>query len=179
MDNFLHISSIWLHVLGVALWLGPQFFMAFAWVPASRRITDLPTRVQAMTTITRRFGYIGGIGLLLLLISGMYQISTWRDYYAMPDDVEFTSLWYGLLFVIKMNVLIVMLILAGLHVFVVGPRQLKLLERQADGEPVLDDEIRSARRMSMMLSIGALILTLALVALGIAMGTGQFSFDEV
>ena len=34
VENFLHIFFIWLHILGVALFVGPQFFLAFAWVPA-------------------------------------------------------------------------------------------------------------------------------------------------
>jgi uncharacterized membrane protein len=62
VDNFWHIFFIWMHILGVALLVGPQFFLALAWIPASREITDLRARVKAMRTITRRFGYIGGGG---------------------------------------------------------------------------------------------------------------------
>ena len=62
MDNTLHIIAVWTHILGIALFVGPQFFLAFAWVPASRGISDLPTRTRAMRTITRRFAWIGGTG---------------------------------------------------------------------------------------------------------------------
>ena len=109
MDQFLHILAIWVHVLGIALWVGPQFFMALAWVPTSRKIEDLPTRVAAMRTITRRFAYIGGTGLVLIIAAGTYLIIDWRDYYGVPEETEFTSLRFGLWFIIKMTVLLVML----------------------------------------------------------------------
>ena len=181
MDNFWHISATWLHILGIALFVGPQFFLAFAWIPASRRIADLPTRVDAMRTITRRFGYIGGVGLALIIGSGLYQILTWRDYYAMPpaDDLAFTSIRYGVIFIIKMNALIAMLILVGLHTFWIGPKQLNLLEEQARGGEVLDDEVRSWRRISMIVSIVALVITLAIMAMGASMGATQYSFQDV
>src|SRR5207247_2175664 len=98
MQNAMHVVFLWMHILGIALFVGPQFFLAFAWVPASRQIADLPTRVQAMRTITRRFGYIGGVGLLLILIGGGYLIGNWREYYHQPDDLGFTDIRYGVIF---------------------------------------------------------------------------------
>ncbi len=180
MDNFLHITATWLHILGIALFVGPQFFLAFAWIPASRRIKDLQTRVDAMRTITRRFGVIGGIGLALLLVSGTYQISTWRDYYGVPAEDDFTGIRYGLIFVIKMSALIVMVALVAYHTFVLGPKQLNMLEEQAKGGDVLDDEIRGARVQSMIVSIVALIITLAIMGMGVSMGaTDRFSLAPV
>lgn len=178
MDNFLHILAVWVHILGIALWLGPQFFLAFAWVPASRGIQDLPTRVAAMRTITRRFAWIGGAGLVLIILAGTYLISNWRDYYAQPDDVEFTSLRYGVFFIIKMNLLILMLIAAGLHMFWLGPRQLAKLEDKARGENVDESDLRRIRMQSMMLSIAALVLTLAIMVLGAMIGTPSWSLQE-
>ena len=178
MENVLHIAAIWLHILGIALFVGPQFFLAFAWVPASRGITDLPTRVQAMRTITRRFGYLGGFGLVLIIVAGSYLIATWRDFYALPDDVAFTSLRYGVIFIIKMCVLLVMLAVVGLHTFVIGPRLLNRLEAQANGEPVPEADLRRLRMQSMALSILGLILALAIMAMGVTMNTHSYSFQD-
>lgn len=178
MEYFLHITATWLHILGIALFVGPQFFLAFAWVPASRRIPDLRTRAEAMRTITRRFGYIGGIGLLLIILAGTYLISTWRDYYSFPEDADFASVRYGLIFIIKMTALIVMLALVGFHTFVIGPRQIDLMDRQANGESV-DDEMRGKRIQSMITSILALVLTLAIMVMGVSMSATGFSFQDV
>lgn len=179
MDQFLHILAIWVHVLGIALWVGPQFFLAFAWVPASRRIEDLPTRVAAMRTITRRFGYIGGTGLVMIVAAGSYLIADWRDYYGVPEDTEFTSVRFGLWFIIKMTVFLVMLVAVALHIFVLGPRQLEKLEDRARGLTVDEDELRSIRVQSMMLSIAGLVLTLAIMVMGSMIGTAGWSLQEV
>lgn len=178
MDNALHISMIWLHVLGIALFVGPQVFLAFAWVPASRQIEDLPTRVRAMRTITRRFLYIGSVGLVMIIGAGSYLISDWRDYYGIPDDAGFTSLRFGVWFIIKMNVLIVMLIVTGLHTFVAGPRQLAKYEARARGEAVSEAELRSVRMQSMTLSILGLVLTLAIMVMGAMIGASGWAFQE-
>lgn len=167
-----------MHILGIALFVGPQFFLAFAWIPASRGITDLPTRVQAMRTITQRFLWLGGIGLGLILVAGTYLIMSWRSYYAQPDEVGFNSVWYGVLFSVKMLVLAVMLTVTGIHTFVVGPKQVALMEQKAQGKPVTDAQILVVRKRSMRLSISGLLLTLALMALGVMMNTANFSMGE-
>jgi uncharacterized membrane protein len=179
VENFLHIAAIWTHILGIALFVGPQFFLAFAWVPASRGITDPATRVRAMRTITRRFGYIGGAGLVLILLAGSYLIASWRDYYSQPDDLEFTSIRYGVIFIIKMLVLLVMLAVVAVHTFITGPRLLAGLEAQAEGRPVTDHEIARLRRQSMVLSITGLVLVLAIMVMGASMSSTNYSFQDV
>ena len=177
MEDALHIAAIWLHILGIALFVGPQFFLAFAWVPASRGITDMPTRVRAMRTITRRFGYIGGIGLLCILIAGTYLIATWRDFYSVDPDVGFNDIRFGVIFSIKMTILLVMLIVLALHTWKVGPKLLETMEAQANGKPVSDAELRTARRNSMALSITALVLTLIIMVMGTMLTTTSFSLQ--
>ena len=177
MDTTLHIVAIWTHILGIALFVGPQFFLAFAWVPASRKMQPLETRVQAMRTITRRFGYIGGTGLVLILIAGTYLVSTWRDFYAIPDDLEFTSLRYGVIFIITMSVLLLMLVIIGIHTFMVGPRLVDVIEEQSKGR-ASDAQVAAVRRWSMILSISGLVLTLAIMVLGVMLGTPTYSLQE-
>ncbi len=177
MDNFLHITAIWVHILGIALFVGPQFFLAFAWVPASRQIEDLQVRARAMRTITRRFGYIGGIGLLLIIGAGSYLISDWRDFYAVGGDVGFTDLRFGVIFIVKMTLLLVMLAVVGAHMLFAGPRQLRLLEARAAGQDVSDEELRRVRMFSMALSITGLLLTLAIMVMGVSLSTTEYSLQ--
>lgn len=176
MDNFLHIAAVWLHILGIALFVGPQFFLAFAWVPASRQIEDLPARTRAMRTITRRFGYIGGVGLVLIVAAGSYLIATWRDFYAV-GDTSFLDLRFGVIFTIKMTLLLVMLVVVGLHMLVTGPRQLRLMEARAAGADVPEEELRRIRMQSMALSITGLVLTLAIMVMGVSLSTVEYSIQ--
>ena len=175
MDNFLHIFLIWMHILGVALLVGPQFFLAFAWVPASRGIEDMPTRIKAMRTITRRFGYIGGAGLVLIVIAGSYLIADWRNYYGVSDDTGFTDVRFGVVFIIKMTLLLVMLAALAIHIFILGPRQMDRMEAQARGEKVSDEEMRKARMQSMFFSITGLVLVLVIMVMGVMLNSVAWS----
>ena len=181
MENTLHIIALWMHILGIAIFVGPQFLLAFAWVPASRNIADLPTRVAAMRTMTTRFAWLGGVGLALILVAGIYLVSTWRSYYGLPgrDELAFNDLRYGVIFSIKMAVLLVMLVITALHTFVVGPKLLRRMEARAAGETVADSELAGIRRQSMVLSMSGLTLTLAIMAMGAMMNAAQYSLREM
>lgn len=179
MDNFWHVFFIWMHILGVALLVGPQFFMALAWIPASREITDLRARIKAMRTITRRFGYIGGAGIVLLVLAGSFLIADWRDYYGVPSDAEFTGLRFGVVFIVKMSLFVVMLAALAVHMFWLGPRQLERMEAQANGERISEAEVRSARVTSMVTSILGLVLALAIMVLGAMLNTASWSLQEI
>lgn len=179
VDNFWHIFFIWMHILGVALLVGPQFFMAFAWIPASRGIDDMRARVKAMRTITRRFGYVGGAGIVLIVTAGSYLIADWRDYYAVEDSVSFTALRFGVVFIVKMTLFTVMIAALAAHMFWLGPHQLEALEAQANGERISEAEIRSARKISMFTSILALVLSLAIMVMGAMLNTAGWSLQEV
>lgn len=170
-----------MHVLGIALFVGPQFLLAFAWVPASRNITDLPTRVAAMRTMTVRFAWLGGLGLALILVAGLYLIATFRSYYNLPgrDELSLNDLRYGVIFSIKMAVLVVMLVITALHTFVVGPKLLRRMEARAAGETVAESELAGIRRQSMVLSMSGLTLTLAIMVMGAMMNAAQYSLHRI
>jgi uncharacterized membrane protein len=177
VENTLHVIFIWMHILGIAMFVGPQFFLAFAWGPAAKTIPDQRTRVDLTRKLTRAFGRIGGLGLLLIIIAGSYLISTWRDFYE-QQDADFTGIRYGLLFIVKMVIFVLMLAVVGLHTYVVGPRLVEALDAQANGR---GDEtmVANARKASVAASAVGLLLALAIMVLGVMMNTTEFSFQDV
>lgn len=179
MQETLHAAAIWLHILGIALFVGPQFFLAFAWAPASRGIEDMQVRLKAMRTITRRFGYVGGAGLLCILVAGLYLVLSWKSYYAIAGDVGFYDVRFGWVFTIKMVILATMLSVLAVHTFIVGPRLMDRLEAQANGENVTEEEIHAVRMRSMSLSIAGLALTLVIMVMGAMLNTYRFSLRGV
>ncbi|MFB3053216.1 MAG: hypothetical protein ACE1ZT_05060, partial [Dehalococcoidia bacterium] len=48
----------WIHIVAVAVWLGPQFFMFLVTVPAVRVIEDPEVRLRVMKVIVTRFGWL-------------------------------------------------------------------------------------------------------------------------
>ncbi|MGI8925519.1 MAG: hypothetical protein ACR2HN_02585 [Tepidiformaceae bacterium] len=177
MDDFLRISAIWLHILGIALFVGPQFFLAFAWVPAARGIGDMPTRIAATRNLARGFSRIGGIGLLLIIVAGSYLIADWRDYYSIPDETGFTDIRYGGIFISKMVVFLLMLVVVGYHMAVAGPRLIDAMEAESMGNGTAAD-VRRARVLSMAFSITGLVLALVIMAMGVMMNTTSFSLEQ-
>ena len=178
MDNFWHIFFIWMHIFGVALFVGPQFFLALAVVPASRQIGDLKTRVNTIRMVTRRFGFIGGTGLVLIVAAGSYLIADWRDYYGVPEDAGFTDLRFGVVFIIKMTLFMVMLAIVAVHMFYLGPKQIETMEAQANGERISDDEVRSARVQSVVASATGLAIAIVLMVMGAMLNTASWSLQE-
>ena len=177
MDTFLHIGALWIHILGIALFVGPQFFLAFAWIPASRLIEDLPTRARAMRKITTRFGYLGSVGIVLIVIAGSYLIATWRDWHGEGAalDASFIDYRFGLIFIVKMAIFIVMLLIVGLHMFVVGPAQVEAFEELANGDASANSRVLRLRRVSMAVSITGLLLTLIIMVMGSMLSASVFS----
>lgn len=175
MENTLHIVFVWVHILGIALFVGPQFFLAVAWVPVARGIADQRVRADLTRKLTRRFGWLGGAGLVMIVVAGGYLIGNWRDYYAQPGDLGFTELRYGVLFIIKMGLFVAMLGVVGLHTFVVGPRLADAIDAEVAGTAG-PDATRKARVASMVFSISGLALALAIMVLGVMMNTTKFSF---
>lgn len=174
----LHAFFIWLHILGVALWTGPQVYLAVGWPGAARQIPDLQTKVNTIRVLTRRLAYLGGFGLVLLVAAGTYFLFTWRDYYAIPDDVGFFDLRFGVVWAVKMAVVAVMLAVTSLHMFVVGPGQLAAMEAEGRGEPGSGERLRRARQHSRMLSGSGLALTFAIMGLGAMLNTAAWSMQE-
>jgi uncharacterized membrane protein len=175
VEDTLHIIAIWMHVLGIAIFVGPQFFLAFAWVPVARTIEDQRVRANLTRKLTRRFGHLGGVGLVLIVVAGTYLISTWRDFYSVGDDVSFADVRYGVVFMVKMTLFIVMLAVVGLHTFMIGPRLVSAMEAEVEGRGS-PQATRTARGASMALSILGLVLALAIMVLGVMMNTKEWSF---
>ena len=130
-----------------------------------------------MKLITRRFGYIGGAGIVMLVGAGTYLIADWRNYYGVPDDIGFMDLRFGVVFTIKMTLLLVMLAVLAVHMFYLGPRQLEAMEAQANGERISEAEVKRARMMSMTASILGLGLALALMVMGVMLNSASWSLQ--
>lgn len=178
MDDTLRIIAVWTHILGIALLVGPQFFLAFAWGPAARTIGDQRIRLELTRKMTTSFGWIGGAGIALLILAGSYLIATWRDHYGIPDDASFTAMRYGVIFIVKMSVLVVMLAIVAAHMFFVGPRLVDAMDAHINhGGPEAD--VKAARKLSMLFSVVGLLLALALMVMGVMMNTTTFSFRDV
>jgi len=61
----------WLHVIAATIWVGPQFFLFIAAVPAMRTVEDVQTRARAMRVLTTRFGWLAWGAMAVLVLTGI------------------------------------------------------------------------------------------------------------
>jgi uncharacterized membrane protein len=164
---------LWIHLLAVSIWIGPQVFLFAAAIPAMRTIEDVHERTRLTRIIVTRFSYLAFGALAVILITGIiniYQV----DGYSVSDllkgdaEIRWTRIFWE-----KMSMVGVAVVLTLIHVLFVGPRQLDLADR-ADADPY---EARNIRRLSITISGIGLIASLAALFLGAELGHHEYSFQ--
>ena len=146
----------WLHILAATIWVGPQFFLFFAAVPAVRTIEDARERAKVMRVMTTRFGYLAWGALAVLVLTGIGNLY--------EEDLDVDVLFdrnFGVIFQVKMTLLIITIVLTALHSFVIGPRMSALQESVTD-----ESQIASMRRVSMIVSGVNLLVAVAIIFCG-------------
>jgi uncharacterized membrane protein len=143
---------LWLHILAAILFIGPQVFLALAGVPALRTVEDVKQRAAATRIMTSRFGWLGGGALAVLVITGIINYLHARDL----GFLEFQR--YFIVLQVKLTMVALVIAFTVLHGAVFGRRLQELQETDAGPQ-----EIARVRRWSMLLSIGTLVLSFAIV----------------
>ncbi|MCH7837176.1 MAG: DUF4149 domain-containing protein [Chloroflexi bacterium] len=151
----------WLHILAATIWVGPQVFLFVAAVPAIRTVEDLQVRARIMRVLTTRFGWLAWGAMLVLVITGIANL-----YEHALSVEELFELNFGIIFQVKMTLVILTVALTALHSFVIGPRLLSLQESAAD-----EVQVASARRVSIIVSSVNLLLALGIIFCAALLGT--------
>ena len=151
----------WLHILAATIWVGPQVFLFVAVVPAIRTVEDAQVRARIMRVLTTRFGWLAWGAMLVLVITGIANL-----YEHALSIEELFELNFGIIFQVKMTLVIATVALTALHTFVIGPRLLSLQESAAD-----EVQVASARRVSIIVSSVNLLLALGIIFCAALLGT--------
>jgi len=165
-----HAVTPWLHILAVAVWVGPQFFLFIAAVPAIRTIDDMRVRANVMRTITTRFGWMAWAALAVIVLTGISNIFQEADDF--DHLLDFDYRWVNV-FSLKMVLVGLMVALTAVHTFIVGPRQLALMER---GESDTEDAAR-LRRSSIIISGLILLTSIIVIFLAALMNNHEWSWQ--
>lgn len=163
---------LWLHIVAVTAWVGPQFFLFVATGPALRAIDDPQVRLRAMRLITNRFGWLGWTAMAVIVLTGIFNILDETEESPVVFDGDFRYLW---IFITKMALLALTVLLTALHTFVIGPQQLRLHEEMRSESP----QGARLRRTSLALSTLALLASLAVIFAATLLADHEFSFQPV
>lgn len=147
--RFWHFLSDILHLLAAGAWLGALLALV---VMVSGRIGD--TRLRLLADAVKRFEWVGALIVLTVSVTGVMNYL----FIVGPrlDGVLFGT--YGLLLAIKVLAFAVMLVLAALNRFHLGP---SLQQSLRDGQHLI---AANALRRSVVMELALALLIVALVA---------------
>ncbi len=147
--RFWHFLSDILHLLAAGAWLGALLALVLM---ASGRIGD--TRLRLLADAVKRFEWVGALIVLTVSVTGVMNYL----FIVGPrlDGVLFGT--YGLLLAIKVLAFAVMLVLAALNRFHLGP---SLQQSLGDGQHLI---AANALRRSVVMELALALLIVALVA---------------
>jgi uncharacterized membrane protein len=162
----------WLHLLAISVWVGPQFFLFLAAVPAVRTIEDRQLRARVMRVIVTRFGWLAWGAMLVIVLSGVSNLfqegADTPLSWASANDFR-----YGRIFAEKMVFVGIAVAFTAVHTFIIGPRQLALNE-QMDADPTQIDRLR---RISIVVSGVALLASILALYMGSVLANHDYSFQ--
>jgi len=160
--------SLILHVSAAALLFGPQVLIFFALTPATWFIDDEQLKRNVVSTVTRRFGMMSAASILVLVVTGVYQIQAFA-----PSDLIETK--WGSILVVKMIAFVILMILLMIHTTYFSKRIRILSDEVINGDEDKVGDLDYLRRQSWLFSFLMLLVTTGTLWLGIALGDHQFS----
>src|SRR3990172_13301852 len=118
--------SVTLHLLAALLWLGGTFFLAAVGAPVLRRVEPPELRAELFRKIGVQFRWVGWMSVVLLVGPGTVNLH-YRHLLrgSVLGDPQFWDSAYGQALAWKLGSVLVMLVLGGIHDFVIGPRASK------------------------------------------------------
>lgn len=160
----LYHAVVTLHLLAALVWLGGMFFLALVGAPVLRRVEPPELRASLFRRLGVAFRRVGWVAIAVLLATGAWNLGLRGMLRAeVLFDPGFWSGGFGRALASKLILVAAMLVLAGLHDFVLGPRA----SREADPEA----RARARRWASWLARVNGLLgVVLVYVAVRLARG---------
>ena len=169
--------SLGLHVLFVALLVGPQILLFYAVIPSTWLIDDEQLRSSVARVVTMRFGILVVVALVGLLVTGLFQFYSGD---VVPEFVRDDMMDYrwGLIFSTKMTLLLVLIALIAVHTIVFGRRIREASDAVVAGDEEAKWKLENLRRNSLLFSMLIVLVSIALVLLGATLAHHPYSLVE-
>ncbi len=165
------------HVLFASLLVGGQVLLFFAVIPSTWLIDDEGLRRRVTLVVAHRFTAIVIVSLVGLILTGLAQFYT--DIFVPPVIREdMTEFHFGRVFMAKMTLVVVLMVLIGIHGAVFGRRIARISDAVEAGE-MGTAELEQARRTSLVFSALMVLVSIALVFLGAALGDHSYSHQQL
>ncbi|MDA1010654.1 MAG: hypothetical protein O2888_04180 [Chloroflexi bacterium] len=171
----MELLSLILHVSAAAVLVGPQLLMFYAVTPASWLVDDEYLKRRILGVVARRYGLLAGISIVVLLATGLYQFYSLTPVHIQDDMMSYR---FGQIFITKMTLFTVLILLIMLHAMVFAKRIRRLSDQVLEGR---GDALalEQARLRSFVFSLLLLLVSFAVLWLGVSLGHPAYSYVMV
>jgi uncharacterized membrane protein len=123
----MYYISLYVHILSAIFWIGGMLFTAAVLVPVSRHKIIEPNRGTFFSLIGEKFSRISWVLFLILIITGLTNLTTRGLELSSLLIPEFWQAGFGYFLGIKLMIFSLVLIISGLHDFYFGPKAAQLM----------------------------------------------------
>jgi len=155
--------TYWLHMLATVAWIGGLSALTMLVLPAARQTLDDANYAKLLSKVRRRLDPLGWLSLILLVGTGMFQMSANPNY---GGFFAFNNRW-AVALLLKHLLFLGMTGIAAYMTWGLMPRLQRLVLRKAHGQDTPDAQRlwkQEATLLRINLVLGALILALTAVA---------------
>lgn len=155
----LYYINVTIHVLAAMLWLGGMFFLGAVGAPVLRAVEPQALRQQLFTQLGLRARSLGWWSIAVLIITGTLNLyfRGWLHWDGVLGAASFWRTGTGIALAIKLISVTTMIIVSGVHDFVLGP----MAGRLTAGSP---EALAFRRRAALLARANALIGIVIVVA---------------
>ena len=162
----LYWLSVWIHILAAITWVGGILFLVLVAIPWMRS-GDRSQAVRFLRATGRRFRNIAWICFAIVAATGTFNLWFRGVRFATFARPEWRASPFGSAVIAKLSVFALVLLVSGLHDFVVGPRAARAMEQSPAAA-----ETSKLRALASRMGRANLLLALALVGIAVALVRG-------
>ncbi|MDA1279850.1 MAG: CopD family protein [Chloroflexi bacterium] len=159
------------HIFSAIIWIGGSIFLALVMVPVARGMEPPAMGMLFLRRAAIRFRGIAWVLLTLLVLSGAAALESRGIGFDRFNDSEFWSTEIGTALAIKFVLVGALLVISGVHDFVLGPRVSDLMQQVKRGEQAPASTV-AARKRLVMLARFNLLIAIAAAVVGIMLVRG-------
>jgi uncharacterized membrane protein len=157
------VIAYWFHMLATVLWIGGLVVLSILVLPAARKTLDSKVYASFLEEIERRLNPLGWFSILMLLASGMIQMSASPNY---GGFLSIQGLW-AVVILVKHLLFGVMVVISGYITWGLMPRLRRTALLHSRGKNAQDLKLlqrRFTRFMQVNMILGVIVLLLTAIA---------------
>jgi uncharacterized membrane protein len=165
MPGFFRVFILWLHLLGVVVWVGGLVFQVLVIIPALKHLPVTAEWLQVHIRLERRIRYVTWPAVGIVLLTGLWNVM--NVLYATSLAGRSLPAGFVRYLGLKLALVLLMLVMQGLQRFVLYPRLVAELVRCSSGATERHDRLLSLQHRAHLLHVLTVSAAVVVMFLGL------------